>query len=122
MRDLVAVYGSLKQGFHNHRWLENAPLFGEAETPAKYTMYDAGRFPYLLEEGNTPIKVELYEVNDLILEGLDRLEGVKSGHYKRSKVETSLGEATIYVATEETAKQVREYCKVVPSGNWELPK
>ena len=85
---LVAVYGTLKMGYGNHRLLEDAMFEGEAVTAKKYPMVDNGYFPYLFnEDGGDHVKVEVYAVDADTLARLDALEGVDSGHYYREEVE-----------------------------------
>lgn len=71
----VAVYGSLKKGFGNHRLLEGSTFVGRSSTPG--TMYSLGGFPGVRLGGDneTSIAVEVYEVNDATLQRLDMLEG-----------------------------------------------
>lgn len=47
----IFVYGSLKEGYHNHYLLENAEFICEAITKEKYPMVNIeGDFPYLLNK------------------------------------------------------------------------
>jgi gamma-glutamylcyclotransferase (GGCT)/AIG2-like uncharacterized protein YtfP len=74
---LVFVYGSLKQGFHNHRLLEigQSRLLGDAVSLApEYAMLDLGSFPGLIE-GDQRVTGELYEVDTHTFNRLDHLEG-----------------------------------------------
>lgn len=73
-KHIVAVYGSLKKGFGNHRLLSDAKYLGTGESGAKYEMLSFGSFPGLLD-GLNIIDVELYEVDDIVLSRLDALEG-----------------------------------------------
>jgi gamma-glutamylcyclotransferase (GGCT)/AIG2-like uncharacterized protein YtfP len=115
--NLVAVYGTLRKGSHNHRLLTLAEPKGEFITPPKFTMFSAGGFPYLVEDGSTGIKCEVYRVSEKTLKELDRLEGVDHGHYRRGSIETPYGTATIYLATESTKKHIHNL-PVVESGDW----
>lgn len=85
-RNLVFVYGTLRQ----HQ--TNAHLLGEATCMAKQCwtkgrMFDSGySYPYLISaEGR--VYGELYQVNDIQLKALDRLEGYhgenQENHYNR---------------------------------------
>ena len=72
----VAVYGSLKCGFHNHRVIDMAGgrLVGTGKTKDMYTMRSLGGFPgVFLNEPTSNISVEVYEVEDI--RPLDALEG-----------------------------------------------
>jgi gamma-glutamylcyclotransferase (GGCT)/AIG2-like uncharacterized protein YtfP len=71
----VAVYGTLKKGFNNHRLLSEAKFIGEGLTIPTYGMYLSG-FPVLMEGHGQQgrVKCELYEINSRILQNLDALE------------------------------------------------
>jgi gamma-glutamylcyclotransferase (GGCT)/AIG2-like uncharacterized protein YtfP len=85
--ELVFVYGTLKKGYSNHRLLEGATCFGEAEV-RDYSMVDGPGFPYAFPKTHSWVKGEVYEVDDL--GPLDRLEGYP-GFYNRSKVIAQTG-------------------------------
>ena len=78
---LVFVYGSLKKGFYNHSlFLANSKFLSNAETVAKYPLVTASRYNlvFLLNkpgQGHN-VKGEVYEVDDVTLAQLDRLEEV----------------------------------------------
>lgn len=73
MSHKVFVYGSLKNGFHNHRLLEQSKFLGVASGEG-YRMVSLGSFPGLLH-GDKTVVGELYEVDDNTFKSLDRLEG-----------------------------------------------
>jgi gamma-glutamylaminecyclotransferase len=75
MRHLVAVYGSLKQGFGNHRLLEKANFIGSGETPPIYEMRGEGRGYPGIFKGDSRVQVEVYSVTHEELKNLDSLEG-----------------------------------------------
>jgi gamma-glutamylaminecyclotransferase len=87
MGHLVFVYGTLRKGWHNHRhYLDctGAKFIGEGRTLGKHRMVAAG-VPFVAKHGGEhTILGELYEVNDEVLENLDRLEGHPS-FYCREK-------------------------------------
>lgn len=84
--NFVFVYGSLKKGFGNHRLLVESELICEAVTlDSKYNMRSCGGFPGVHSNGENRISGELYSVDDITFESLDRLEG--NGHfYNREEV------------------------------------
>lgn len=84
----VFVYGSLKRGHWNHSILNNTPFVSEGLTVRKdLFLHDCG-FPYMIEGGNGSIYGELYEVDNVdVIQSLDWLEGVDSGHYQREIIE-----------------------------------
>ena len=74
---LVAVYGTLREGFGNHRrLLSHVTKVGKGRTKDKYIMVQSG-IPYVSKsEQKDNIVVEVYEVdNDVTLPRLDSLEG-----------------------------------------------
>ena len=87
----VFVYGTLKRGFRNHRFLEAAAYVGEAYTVKAYRMLD-GRFPVLRDAGPHPQPVagEVYDVDDGTLAKLDELEDVASRMYDRREIDVVL--------------------------------
>lgn len=110
----VGVYGSLKQGFGNHRVMQQAggKLVGEA-TMVGATMYSLGAFPGLILDNNTsPIHLEVYEVQDM--QPLDWLEGFPD-FYNRRIVSTSLGDCWVYHLNNENPRHLTK----VESGKWE---
>ena len=88
-KNYVFVYGSLKSGFGNNRFLSNSKLIGEAITlDEDYHMISLGGFPGVIY-GTKRIKGEVYQVDNEVFDSLDRLEG--NGHfYKRELTETIL--------------------------------
>jgi gamma-glutamylcyclotransferase (GGCT)/AIG2-like uncharacterized protein YtfP len=132
MTHLVFVYGSLKKGFGNHHRLEGAAFLGETRTKARsFRMESFGAFPAVYKvptKAGGPaysIEGELYEVNDKILEGLDRLES--NGHfYRRELVKLANGkEAWMYICLHQKAspsrnrvKNTRNHTQVWQHGTW----
>jgi protein phosphatase len=85
---LLFVYGTLKRGGSNHRYMERQSFVGAARTPKGYTLYDLGGYPGMIadtadEEGVTG---EVWSVDDACLASLDVLEGTAEGLYRRSTI------------------------------------
>lgn len=120
MSHFVAVYGSLKKGFYNHYFLENASFVSEGKVYG-FSMYDCGPYPMIartMKKGNGTVAVEVYAIDDNILQSLDRLEGCPN-FYKRS-----------YVTVETEGHPVRSWIyfgdqnqvrglKVIENGVWQ---
>lgn len=107
----VFVYGSLKQGYHNHpHFLGNSELMAQHTTEPKYTLHNLGAFPAVTLNGNTAIVGEVYDVDDETFRRLDRLEGYPH-FYNRKTIDTPHGDAWMYYL---------EKCDndVVESGEW----
>lgn len=119
MSKLYAVYGSLRKGLGNHRILGESKFKGEFTTPPNFTMYSLGGFPGVIEKGNTPITLEVYEVEEIDIESrLDILEGYHGKYYganlyNKETIETPFGEAFIYYFNRENLPY-----PVVESGDW----
>ena len=116
MNKKVFVYGSLKQGFGNHRLLESATFLGLDTTPPDYTMYSLGGFPGIIPKGNTPIQGEVYEVDQDQFERLDMLEGYPS-FYNRKLIDTAHGDAWIYYLNGDDGEDFTRYERV-DNGVW----
>jgi gamma-glutamylcyclotransferase (GGCT)/AIG2-like uncharacterized protein YtfP len=70
----VFVYGTLLRGLRNHHLLAGATFAGPARTERRYTLYDMGGYPALVEGGATSVTGEIWEVDEATLAALDRLE------------------------------------------------
>jgi gamma-glutamylcyclotransferase (GGCT)/AIG2-like uncharacterized protein YtfP len=118
-KKLVAVYGSLRKGLHNHGVLANSELLGMFDSDPIYDMYSVcGSYPGILKDGNTSIKMEVYLVNSEVSKNLDQLEGYRPGHehfnhYNKIEIQTPFGKANTYLYN-RTAKGLEK----VESGDW----
>ena len=75
MKDLVLVYGSLKNGFPNHRVIRDSEFITDTHTVKKYHMFSMGGYPAVVED--LPyhyIAGELYRVDKKTMIELDYLE------------------------------------------------
>jgi gamma-glutamylaminecyclotransferase len=78
MRTLIFVYGTLKRGQVSQGLLQGQKFVDTARTSAKYRLYDAGRFPVLVEvqtQGRS-VRGEVWHVDDSGLQRLDQWEDV----------------------------------------------
>ena len=95
MGKLVAVYGSLRAGLHNHCVLNGAEKVGNTSISG-YDMFSLGGFPYVLR-GDGKITIEVYNVtNDNTLDDLDCLEGYPTFYDRDDAVATEFGTASMY--------------------------
>ena len=70
------VYGSLKKGGGNHGYLKDSK-FVQHYKLKNHALVDLGHgFPYLIQEKNSFVYGEIYEVSEDTLEKIDLLEGV----------------------------------------------
>jgi len=88
----VFVYGTLKRGQMNHELLEstergNAKYICRAVTPERYPLVVGTRYniPFMLNKPGTGpyILGEMYEVDNKMLDTLDKLEDIAGGYYSR---------------------------------------
>jgi gamma-glutamylcyclotransferase (GGCT)/AIG2-like uncharacterized protein YtfP len=95
----VAVYGTLRNGEHNHHLLKDCELMGTTMIPG-FVMINLGGFPGILPVPleDWEVVVEIYEVDARTLSSLDVLEGVGRDFYTRERIDTPLfGKVEIYV-------------------------
>jgi len=91
----VAVYGTLRTGFHNHGVLGNSKLIGSGWTKEKYEL-TANGIPFVNKEKPTSnVRVEVYSVTPEQIPSVDRLEGYNPNDhdgswYKRSPIDITL--------------------------------
>lgn len=88
MSERVFVYGTLKRGLSNHRYMAGQKFLGEARTAPLYRMVDCGGYPgmFTVEEGGLSILGEVWEVDDGCRKQLDILEDVGLGLYSLEPV------------------------------------
>ena len=76
----VFVYGTLKRGFPNHRYLAGATFLGNAVMSDAYPLVVGGTWftPYLIPEKGVGHRVmgEIWDVPEHMMPSLDRLESV----------------------------------------------
>lgn len=83
--NIIAVYGTLKKGYGNHKWyLEDSKFLGKGTTKDRYPLVVDG-LPYLIDEKGKGhnVNVEVYKVNDKTFAQLDRLEGHPTWYCRR---------------------------------------
>lgn len=118
---LIAVYGSLREGLHNHHVLKDkkgVTYMGKFETKPRYTLKSLGEFPALVKGGHTSIVMEVYRVDKDTTAKINDLEGYKgpndeSNMYNRETMSTPFGNASTYIFNGELKKE--ETCN---TGDW----
>lgn len=113
----VAVYGSLRKGLYNHPVLAGAKYLRDTETDFPANLRSLGSFPYVHTtnvNSSSPVKVELYEVDDKGLERLDFLEGYPS-FYNRTEFKFADGTVAwmYHIEDEEDSKHLQ-----IKDGDW----
>jgi len=138
--NLVFVYGTLKRGGINHKYLQmdGAEFVKEATIPAgNFKMLNiSNRYPaVILSESGPAIHGEIYKVTKLVLSTLDILEG----HKGQRNLENLFDRCTyfltgenmpfvhIYIAGQKLLNVINgenseKMFPEIPSGNWEIQK
>lgn len=85
----VLVYGTLRNGEHNHHYLANAELITMLRMP-HFSMVSLGAYPAVYpSDSSTGILCELYKIDEATFADLDMLEGYPI-FYKRTQVKLML--------------------------------
>jgi gamma-glutamylcyclotransferase (GGCT)/AIG2-like uncharacterized protein YtfP len=115
---LVFVYGTLRRGnaramsirFPNSRFIADAKVSG--------SLYDLGEYPgLLLDESNSLVIGEVYEVDDETLSKLDDIEA--SSDYCRKQVETSgTHRMRCWIYVPENNPELISRRTLITSGDW----
>ena len=108
----VAVYGTLRRGEYNNRWLSGSTYLS-SHRAKDFSMYSNGGYPYAVT-GGKGITVEIFCITEDILKDLDRLEGYPR-HYNRKIIDIDGIKAWVYFM--DTAPR-GSYITKVPSGDW----
>jgi gamma-glutamylaminecyclotransferase len=89
MSERIFVYGTLKRGLSNHRYLAGQRFLGEARTAPVYRMVDCGGYPgmFSVSENGVSVCGEVWEVDESCRAKLDVLEDVARGLYALEPVE-----------------------------------
>ncbi|MFW6226090.1 MAG: gamma-glutamylcyclotransferase family protein [Nanoarchaeota archaeon] len=114
----IFVYGTLLSGEGNWKYyLKDAKLLGEETLDGDFTMVSLGGFPGVIPTGKGVVKGEVYEVDDLTYQEIERLEGYhpdpKIAFYSKMKVDTKFGEAEMYILDEKSL----DY-PIIKTGDW----
>jgi gamma-glutamylaminecyclotransferase len=87
---IVFIYGTLKRGCSNHRYLAGQDFLGQAATAALYRLYDLGGYPGMIAASpGRQIPGELWQIDEPCRALLDELESVDVGEYQLVPVELS---------------------------------
>ena len=112
----IAVYGTLRKGYGNHRLLRAAKPLGNALVTG-YAMHSLGGFP-AITPGVGTVTVELFEVDDQALTACDHLEG-HPNWYARTPATTTTGKACeIYVMPASKLDGRLGHNTLIASGDW----
>lgn len=118
MAELVAVYGTLKQGLANSSLLQHARFLG-TDSLNEISLYDLGPYPGAKAEPSDGIEVEVFEVDAPQMQQLDELEeytadAPEQGVYDRRRFMTRFGLAWVYLYNPSVEGLVAQR-----SGSWQ---
>lgn len=116
-KHLVFVYGSLRRGSAGAMSVRFPASKFIAEAHVNGSLYDLGDYPgLLLNEANSLVTGEVYEVDDELLNELDAFEA--SSNYRRKQVEISLGGDRKVCWTYEPDPEFYSLRTLITSGDW----
>lgn len=113
----VAVYGTLKRGYSNHRFLIRARFLGTDHLKS-IVLHDLGPYPGAVDQPSRGVLVEVYEVDERTFAWVDALESYNAqaperGEYTRKQRHTRFGPAWVYFYN----RSVRG-CRRITRGAW----
>ena len=113
----VFVYGSLRGGSARSMSIRFPESKFIAEAKVNGCLYDLGSYPGLqLNNSNSMVVGEVYEVDDELLEQLDEFEA--STNYLRKQVEITTGAQRRMCWTYEPDPEFYSLCTLISSGDW----
>jgi gamma-glutamylcyclotransferase (GGCT)/AIG2-like uncharacterized protein YtfP len=85
---LIFVYGTLKRGGSNHRYLAGQKYVGDARTSPGFRLVELDGYPGMVSvpDDDEGVTGEVWRVDDKTLAQLDAFEGVDEGLYRRGRV------------------------------------
>lgn len=122
----IAVYGTLCRGYQgNIKYLKDAEYLGSFDTKPEFNMYDLKHYPGVVKNGNTSIRMEVFEVKNSMISVFDKIEGYSENKkmsqqnvFERSLIMTPYGEAYVYLYA--NLKNNVNTPKTVDCGDWQL--
>ncbi len=102
---LYAVYGSLREGWWNHRWALEDAEFKSLTKVEGYMLRSNGAFPAAIERDGRQAVVEVYDVTNVpddIVEAMDCME-FNCGYVKREVVTLDGQQVWMFVMPPELA-------------------
>ena len=116
-KHLVFVYGTLRRGGAGAMSMRFPDAKFIADAKASGSLYDLGAYPGLiLDESNSSVMGEVYEVDDETLNELDDFEA--SSCYRRKQVEISLGAHRKVCWIYEPDPEFNSRRTLITSGDW----
>ncbi len=114
---LLAVYGTLKQGYHNHNvYLEGSQRIFEGFVTIPFQLYSNGRYPMLIKSKlRSNIYIEVYEVSDKKFIEIIKLEEPFGYNYEKIEISEFNEFVEIFVYASDLPPAEFD---LIESGNW----
>lgn len=114
---LIFIYGSLRRGSARAMSMKFPRSKFVAEARVNGSLYDLGAYPgLLLDNSNSLVIGEVYEVDDETLDELDEFEA--SSDYWRQQVEIAVGDERRTGWTYAPNPESCSFRSLIPSGDW----
>lgn len=114
----VFVYGTLKKGNYNNRWLGDAEYQGEAITKhPKFSLYNLGHYPGMKSNGRQKIHGQVFLINDEIHKHLRQLESYPS-MYREEWIQVILNETEEIKTLTYLYNHKTDDSKIIESAKW----
>lgn len=112
----VFVYGSLKRGEYNHKWLGRSTFIKRARL-AGAEMYSMGAYPMVILKGmrSSVVHGEVFQLDAAGLDRLDVLEGYPSLYDRKVLTLSDGSQAWVYYGTEDQVQGHRR----ISLGDWQ---
>lgn len=117
MRDLYAVYGSLRKGYWNHNWALGDAEYVSTTTVKGYRLGDNGCFPAAIECRDRSVTVEVYDVTNVDTDIIDQMDGMEfnCGYTRRLVWADDGNQVWMYVMPDVLADR---FDIDIPTGDW----
>lgn len=115
----IIVYGTLRKGQSNHYILKDQKYLGTFESEPIFSMYSIkNSFPALIANGNTSIKMEMYQISEEVLKKINNMEGYYENNkpisiYLKYKMVTPFGIGSIFLYNKSVSNTDK-----ITSGDW----
>jgi len=113
VKQLVFVYGTLREGEENYPLLADSKFLGKAVSARKFTMVDLGDYPAVIQQGDSAISGEVYVISIDTLAKLDILEEYPDC-FQRITVSTPYGDTWMYVL----GNMPESFVSQIEGGDW----
>jgi gamma-glutamylcyclotransferase (GGCT)/AIG2-like uncharacterized protein YtfP len=116
-KHFVFVYGTLRRGCVQGMSVRFPQSMFMTYAKVNGSLFDLGAYPGLvLDESDSMVTGEVYEVDDAILNELDEFES--GSHYLRKQVEIPVGGHSKVCWTYEPDHNFYSFRKLIASGDW----